>query len=301
MTHSQTPTIEVRDLTLRYGQLTALQDLSFTLDGGKIHGLLGRNGSGKTSLLSVVAGFRKASAGSVTLDGQPVFDNPAATRQMCLIRGTGDTVEHDWPADRVGDALDTAARFRPNWDSNYAEALVNRFGLSRKRRLGQLSRGQRSALGVTLGLASRAPVTMFDESYLGLDAPSRYAFYDELLNDFMTHPRTVVVSTHLIEEVAPLFEEVVIIDEGRLVLHEEADVLRSKGATVTGPQERVDRFIHGRTVLGEKQLGPTKSATVFGAFGNDHVEEARQAGLELGPVPLQDLFVHLTGPSEEAS
>ena len=78
------------------------------------------------------------------------------------------------------------------------------------------------------GLAARTPLTIFDESYLGMDAPSRYAFYDELLADYARHPRTVILSTHLIEEFGSLFEEVVMIHHGRLVLHEEADALRAR-------------------------------------------------------------------------
>lgn len=289
-----TMTIEVRDLVLRYGDLTALDRVSFRLDAGKIHGLLGRNGSGKTSLLSVIAAFRRATSGEVCINGEPVFENPDVVRDLCFIRGAGDTVEHDWPADRVKDALAFAATFRPAWDADYAAALVDRFQLSPKKRIGQLSRGQRSALGVTLGLASRAPLTVFDESYLGMDAPSRYAFYDELLADFMANPRTFIISTHLIEEVSSLFEEVVIIDKGRLVLHEPADELRARGASVTGPAEAVARFAEGLTILGDKQLGPTRSVMVYGELDNGQLAAARDAGLELGPVALQDLFVHLT-------
>jgi len=289
-----TMSIEVRDLELRYGNVTALDRLSFRLDGGKIHGLLGRNGSGKTSLLSVMAAFRRATSGDAWIDGQPVFENPDVASDICFIRGEGDTVVHDWPADRVKDALAFASTFRPAWDSDYATALVDRFRLPLKKRLGQLSRGQRSALGITLGLASRAPLTMFDESYLGMDAPSRYVFYDELLADFMAHPRTFVISTHLIEEVSSLFEEVVIIDEGQLVLHESAEELRARGAAVTGPTEQVARFAQGLTILGDKQLGPTRSVMVYGELDDGQIELARESGLELGPIALQDLFVHLT-------
>ena len=289
--------VETRDLTVRYGRTTAVDGLSVRLEAGRIHGLLGRNGSGKTSLLSVLAAFRKASGGQALVDGEPVFENPRATRRTCFIRGSGDTVEHDWPVDRVRDALSFAATVRPGWGADYADALADRFQLPRRTRVGELSRGQRSALGVTLGLASRAPLTIFDESYLGMDAPSRYAFYDELLTDFMEHPRTFVISTHLIEEVSSLFEEVVIIDEGRLVLHEDAEELRSRGVAVTGPTEAVDRFADGLDVLSERRLGPTKSVTVYGDLPATQLQDAREAGLELGPVALQDLFVHLTAPA----
>jgi ABC-2 type transport system ATP-binding protein len=286
--------VEAAGLRLRYGDVTALDNLSFGLPGGRIYGLLGRNGSGKTSLLSVLAGFRKASAGSALIDGQPVFENPRSTRRVCLIRETGDTGDKD---EKVSEALDTASRLRVGWDGDYADALVERFQIPRGMKLGQLSLGQRSALGMIFGLAARAPVTLLDESHLGMDAPSRAAFSDELLSDFMARPRTIVISTHLIDELSPLFEEVLIIDQGRLVLQDETESLRARGADVTGPAEAVDRFVAGRTVLRERQLGRTKSAMVYGGLDERHRREARDAGLDLGPVALQDLFVHLTQPS----
>ena len=286
--------IEVRGLQLRYGTVTALDDLSFTLPGGRIYGLLGRNGSGKTSLLSVLAAFRRQSAGSVLIDRQPVFENPSITRQVCLVRETGDPGDN---GERVREVLDTAARLRAGWDGAYADELVARFQVPRDKKLAELSLGQRSALGMIFGLAARAPVTLFDESHLGMDAPSRAAFHDELLADFIAHPRTIVISTHLIDELSPLFEEVLIIDEGRLVLKDETEVLRARGAAVTGPAEAVDRFVAGRTVLGERRLGRTKSATVYGGLDEHHRREARDAGLDLDPIALQDLFIHLTQPT----
>ena len=152
--------IEVAGLRLRYGDVTALDDLSLTLGGGRIYGLLGRDGAGKTSLLSVLAGFRRPSGGTVRIDGQPVFENLRITRQVCLIRETGDT------GDRVRYALWTAARLRPGWDADYADALVDRFQIPQHTKLRELSLGQQSALGMTFGLATRAPVTLFDESHL---------------------------------------------------------------------------------------------------------------------------------------
>lgn len=285
--------IELHDLGLRYGDVVALEGLTLRLAGGRIYGLLGRNGSGKTSLLSVLAAFRRASSGQVLVDGEPVFENARITSQICLIRDTGD---HD-TSSSVRDALGLAEALRPNWDAGYAAELADRFELPLRRRVGALSRGKQSAVGAVVGLAARAPLTLFDESYLGMDAPSRYAFYDAVLEDFMAHPRTIVLSTHLIEEVSRLFEEVVIIDRGRLVLHDDADALRSRGGSLTGPAAAVDRFVgllDGVTVLGERQLGGTRSVTVYGELDEQRRALARDAGLELGPIGLQDLFVHLT-------
>ncbi|WP_129668176.1 ATP-binding cassette domain-containing protein [Phytoactinopolyspora endophytica] len=286
--------IDLRNVTVRFGDVVALDDVSFSLEGGKIYGLLGRNGSGKTTLLSLLAAFRPVREGKVLVGGAEPFENGAVTEQVCLIRESGIAVE----GSTVKDLLDDAAAFRPRWDAQYAARLSEMFQLPRKKTVSKLSRGQQSALGITIGLASRAPLTIFDESYLGLDVPSRYMFYDELLRDYMEQPRTVILSSHLIEEIGRLFEEVLILDRGRLISHEETETLLMSGAAVTGPAHLVDKVTEGLTVLGQQQLGGTKSTTVFGEISDDTRARARAAGLELGPVGLQDLFVHLTRDDE---
>lgn len=291
------PDVVARGLTLRYGRTTALDDVTFTLAGGRIYGLLGRNGAGKTSLLSLLAGFRRPSGGRLTVAGAEPFEDPQVTEQVALVRDPGPLYDM-W---RVSEVLDFAARMRPRWDAACAERLVERFEVPLRRRVMTLSHGKKSALSITVGLAARAPITAFDEAYLGLDAPSRYAFCDELLADYATHPRTIIISTHLIEEVASLFEEVLILHRGRLLLHEDSDTLRSRGAAVTGPAAAVDRFVDGLTALGERRLGPTKSVTVYGELDGERTRRARAAGLDIDPVPLQDLFVHLTEDDARAA
>jgi ABC-2 type transport system ATP-binding protein len=286
--------VEVHALTVRYGEVTALDDLTFRLDGGKIYGLLGRNGAGKTTLLSVLSAYRKPTAGSALVGGQVPFENPRITPQVCFVRESLDIYE----TDKAGEAFALGKLCRPNWDADYAEELAARFKLPLKRGANKLSRGMKSALGVTIGLASRAPVTIFDEAYLGMDAPSRYAFYEELLADYMRHPRTIIMSTHLIDEASSLFEEVVILDRGRLVVHDDAEALRSRGAAIVGPADDVDRVTAGLTILNAQRLGGTKSITVYGELPDGFERTARAAGLELGPVALQDLFIHLTADGE---
>jgi ABC-2 type transport system ATP-binding protein len=282
--------IRVRDLTVRYGDTVAVDNLSLDLPAGKIYGLLGRNGSGKTSLLSVLASYRRATAGSITVDGVDPFENPSLMARTAFIRDTLDVMSQD----RICRVLGLARWLRPSWDDRYATRLLEVFELDPRRRIQSLSRGQRSSLGVVLGLAARADLTILDEVYLGMDAAARAAFYRELLADYLERPRTIILSTHLIEEVAELFERVVIIDRGRLVLHEEADELKGRGVTVTGPAEAVEAFVTGRSVLGRQSLGGVQSATLYGRLDAAEVARAEAAGLTLGPVGLQDLFVHLT-------
>lgn len=285
--------IEVSDLTVRYGDTVALDAASFTVRPGTITGLLGRNGSGKTTALSVVAAFRGVGSGTVRVDGVDPWEDERVLAGTCLIRESGDVVTDATLAENI----DLVEQSRPHFSRELAESLMDRFELDPKKKPVKLSRGKKSAFGVLVGLASRAELTLLDEVHLGMDAPTRYAFYDTLLADYLEHPRTIVISSHLIDEVERLLEDVVVLDRGRVLLAQDVDTLRAQGLSVTGSADAVERFVAGRTVLSRQRLGGTAQAMVRGAVDDTDVERARSAGLELGPVALQDLFVHLTDPT----
>jgi len=295
--------VQAHDLYLDYWGTEALRGLSFHVEAGTICGLLGRNGSGKTTLMSLLAALRRPSSGEVRIGGQLPYENAGITGQVALVgEAAGKSSVHS-----VKDVLEMAAVLRAGWDGAYAERLRERFDVPRRSKVGALSRGKRAALSAICGLASRAPLTMFDEAHLGMDVPSRYAFYDELLADYLARPRTILLSTHHIDEVASLFAEVVILHEGRLLAQADTDGLRSRGTEITGPADAVDRFTAGLTVLSKRQLGGTEAVVTYGELTDEQHRRARAQGLELGPIPLQDLFVHLTSdnaiaePDEEST
>lgn len=295
-------TVRTEDLSVRFAGVPALDRLDLRLAPGKIHGLLGRNGSGKSTLAATLAGFRRPDEGRVLIEGgdlgtaQEPYENAVVTSRVCLIRDSGDLVDQA----PVKHAIGLAASLRPYWDNDVAEELLDRFEIPRNKKIQKLSRGKKSALGVVLGLASRAPLTIFDESYLGMDVPSRHLFYDALLADYAEVPRTIVLSTHLVSEVSTMLEEVVILDNGRLVTQSPVDALRGRGASLVGPAAVVDKFTSGFAVLAEERLGGTKSTTVLGDLDPTLIAQATAAGLEVGPVGLQELFVHLTAPTTGA-
>lgn len=283
--------IDIRNVNQTFGETTALEDFSLELEGDKIIGLLGRNGSGKSTLLNIMAAFRKPTSGEVMIDGEPVFENESAMQRITLIRETGDTVED---SEKVSEALRFAEYLRPNWSGDRALELLEKFEISTSSKIEELSRGRRSGLGIALGLAANTELTMLDETYLGLDAPSRCIFYDELLNEFMERPRMFIISSHLIEEVARVLEEIVIIDKGKVLMHETHEALSSRGAAVTGHEDDVNAFVSGREVIGERQLGRTKSAMIYGDINGDFRARAQAANLDIEALGIQDLFVHLT-------
>ncbi|MDG4826784.1 ATP-binding cassette domain-containing protein [Asanoa sp. WMMD1127] len=277
-------------LTKRYGNVTALDDVTFTLEENAIYGLLGRNGAGKTTLMQLITGQNSASSGDLTLFGERPYENESALMKVVFIKES-----QKYPqAYKVKHALSVASRLFPNWDEDFAQSLVDDFNLPRKRDVRKLSRGMTSALGVTIGLAARAPLTFFDEPYLGLDAVARQLFYDRLLADYAEHPRTVVLSTHLIDEVADLIEHVLLLDQGKLLLDAPSEALRGEVMDATGPAEVVDEFADGRQVLHRERLAGMARVTLRGSFDNAERMRAKKLGIDLEPVSLQQAVVRLT-------
>lgn len=287
--------VQTRDLTVRYGRTQALSGVSAHVPAGAITGVIGRNGAGKSTLLAALAAFRRPYSGQVILNGQDPYEDPTLMTATSLVRETGDFADLG-----TEEALRLAATVRSTFDRTYAERLLQRFDVPRRRKIEKLSRGQRSAFGAALGLASRAPLTLFDEVYLGMDAPTRYAFYDELLADYAAHPRTIVISSHLIEEVERMFEHVLVLDAGKLLLNEPAETLRQRGVRVIGNQQAVEEFVADHLVVSRQRLGRTLAATVLADLGVDAKARAARAGLELAHVSIQDLFVHLTAKAADS-
>ncbi|WP_028049691.1 ATP-binding cassette domain-containing protein [Cellulomonas sp. URHD0024] len=281
--------VHVRDLTVRFDATTALDAVSFDIRPGVITGLLGRNGSGKTTALSVLAAFLRKTSGTVLVDGDEPWENARTMGATTLVRESGDMT----PERPIAESLRMLADRRETFDTDLAEKLLDTFELERTSRPYRLSRGKKSSFGIVVGIASRSPLTLLDEVHLGMDAPARYAFYDALLADWLEHPRTIVLSSHLINEVERLLEDVIVLHRGSVLTQSNADALRSSGMTVTGPSDAVEAFVVGRDVVARQRLGGTAQATVVGTLPDDE-QNARLGGLELGPVPLQDLFVHLT-------
>ncbi|MFG6402407.1 ABC transporter ATP-binding protein [Microbacterium sp. P04] len=285
-----TSVIEVDNLTKRYRETLALDDVSFTIEQNTICGLLGRNGAGKTTAMSILTAQNFATSGDVRVFGQSPYENAAVLSRLCFVRESQKYPEDALPLH----AFRTARLFFPNWDQAFADQLMDEFQLPLKTRIKKLSRGQLSAVGVIIGLAARAEVTFFDEPYLGLDAVARQIFYDRLLEDYTEHPRTVILSSHLIDEVSNLIERVLVLDHGRVVMNEDTDAVRDRAATIVGDAAAVDAFTVGREVIHRESLGHVASVTVIGRLTDADRTQLAAAGLDVAPVSLQQLIVRIS-------
>lgn len=295
---SRTAAIAVRELSKTYKDVRALDNVTLELEPDRIYGLLGRNGAGKTTLMSILTGQNYAQQGTAEIFGHDPFEHDPTLARICFIRES-----QKYPDDfKVFQAFKSAALFFENWNEQLAQDLVQAFDLPIKRRIKKLSRGQLSAVGVIIGMASRAEITFFDEPYLGLDAVARQIFYDRLVEDFAEYPRTIVLSSHLIDEVANLLEHVIVIDKGRIVIDSDAEQLRGSAVTVTGDAAKVQEFAGTAEVIHRDALGALASVTIKAKLDGSQREQAKLMGLDLSPVSLQQLVVRsaLSSTTEEA-
>lgn len=280
-----TAAIHARALTRRFRGVAALDDVTVDISSGVITGLLGRNGAGKTTFMALATAQDRPSSGEVQVLGHDPFEHAATLEQLCFIRDN-----QRYPDEyKLKHAIRAASFSYPEWSQETADRLIELFRLPTKPVIKKFSRGQLSALGIVLGLASRAAVTFFDEPYLGLDATARAIFYDELLRDYAEHQRTIVLSTHLIDEMDRLLERVVILDQGRVVRHADVDELRGDSYQIAGAATAVDTFVSGRPVLSRRAIGGLATAVVSQPLGAEDREAALQAGLETSQVSLQEL------------
>jgi len=280
-------TIEINSLNKRFGQTQALDNVNLRFGGQKIYGLFGNNGAGKTTLFNIITNRYFADSGEITLGGQPIPNNERALSQIYML-----SEKNYYPEDMTAkDALHWAARFYPDFDKTFADNLADRFQLPLKKKITALSTGYETIFKIVIALSTNAPFLLLDEPVLGLDAGHRDMFYKFLIERYSKNPCTIVVSTHLITEVAGLIEHCVIIKNGKIIKDAPCEDLLNNGYSVSGSASLVDEYIRqGKDVIFSNNLGGLKTASINGIVPGAN---SRPNGLEFGKLNLQEYFIHL--------
>jgi len=292
-----TNAIELHNITRTFGRSTALDGVTVSIPDGSICGLLGRNGAGKTTIMSIIAGQDRPTSGRVEVLGERPFENEAVLSRISFVRDN-----QRYPDNyRLHHVLRIAPDFAPNWNADVANELVDGFRIPARTPIKKFSRGQLSSVAIVLGLASRAPVTLLDEPYLGLDITARAMFHDVLLRDYSERPRTVLLSTHLIEESEALFDRVVIVDQGRIRADVASDATGELAFTLSGTTDAVDELSANRPVLRVHAVTGLKSVTIEGQADGALLERAEQLGARVGVASLPDLVVAFGAGSSDSS
>ncbi|MCL2201313.1 MAG: ABC transporter ATP-binding protein [Oscillospiraceae bacterium] len=279
-------TIKVNNVSKHFGSTKALDNINLEFGEKKIYGLLGNNGAGKSTLLNAITSRLFVSQGEITMDGTPVCDNDWALNQIYML---GE--KNYYPETmKVRDAIRWGAVFYPGFDTELAHSLANRFNLPLKKKITALSTGYTTIFKIVMALSTNAPFLLLDEPVLGLDAQHRDIFYKLIIERYSKNPCTIIISTHLIQEVAGLIEHCVIIKDGKIIKDAPSEELLQGGYTISGPASLLDEFISGKDILSVSNLGGLKTACISGEMPEIG---SLPTGLEFGKMNLQEYFIQL--------
>lgn len=288
--------IECKNVTKGFGKKKeiALEDVSIRLEAGKIYALLGRNGAGKTTLMNCLCTKYLPDSGDILILEEPAYENEKVLNEICFMSDQMDVFEPKL----VKVILHYASVVYKKWDSVLEKRLVDFFDISIDKTYGKLSKGQKTAVGIIIGLCSGCEVVLFDEIYSGLDATIRQSFYQILLEEQERNPRTFVLSTHLIEEMTSLFDGVVLLHQGKILFSEDMDTIYEKSFKCTGRKEG-DSLLSDKNVICKKELGTITEYDIYDKLTEEEQKKLRDAGFHIAALSLQELFVAFTSDSEK--
>jgi ABC-2 type transport system ATP-binding protein len=279
--------IEAKDLTKRYGKHIALDRANLSIEAGKIVGLIGPNGAGKTSALRAILGLTSYEGQLTVLGREPFRERTALMADACFIADVA--VLPSWL--RVDQAIDFVAGVHPRFRRDRAVQFLARTEIAGKRKMRELSKGMKTQVHLALTMAIDAKLLVLDEPTLGLDILARRAFYDALVNDYMDETRTILITTHQVEEIENLLTDVIFIDKGRIVLNSSLEDVATRFAAITVSSDRIEaaraekpfyeRHILGKTVLYFENPDPAKLAS-FGELHTPSVADLFVAKLSGG-------------------
>ncbi len=275
--------IELKNVTKQYGQSTVLDKIDLTVDEPGIYCLLGRNGAGKTTFLKSVAGYQNVTGGQIKVDGKGI-STAALDTGVSYIENFAK--HFNLP---VGKLLRIASEVNADFDYSFATEMMERFELEGKKKFNQLSLGMKTMVSTIVCLASNRPVILLDEPVLGFDAIMRVEFYDMLTESFQRHPRIIIVSTHIIEEIAKTIHKLIIIDRGRIRFFDTLQAVEEKAFRVSGLKKDVDAATADLHVIGQDAVGGLVTSYIF------DWPPRQEESLEVAPLSLQDFFVQMVG------
>jgi ABC-2 type transport system ATP-binding protein len=247
--------IEARGLTKRFGTQVALDHIDFAVEPGRIVGLIGPNGAGKTTALRAVLGLAAYEGELRVLGREPFAERAELMNEATFIADVA--VLPAWL--RVEQAIEFVAGVHPRFRRERAQELLAKTEIAGARRIGALSKGMKTMVHLALTMAIDARLLVLDEPTLGLDILARRGFYDALVNDYMDETRTILITTHQVEEIENLLTDVIFIDKGRILLDCSVEDIAGRYATVAVADDnlaaaRAERPFYERPMLGKKVL-----------------------------------------------
>jgi len=275
--------IEFSDVTKKYGSLAAIDRITLAVPENGIYCLLGRNGAGKTTFMKLLAGHIAANGGKITVAGKTVSPGRMPENVNYIESGS---VQFNM---KVSDLIDAAAGLQEDFDLDFARKMAEKFELNREKKFKKLSFGMKTMLTTILLLANNSLAILLDEPTLGFDAIMRSQFNALLLESYHARPRIIIVSTHLIDEIAKVIERLVIIENGKILLEAGIDEIDEKAYTLSGLTKAVTPLLDGLNCIGKTEMGSAMAA---------HIYDKRitvPEGVTIDRLSLQDFFINIVG------
>lgn len=275
--------IALKQVTKQYREATVLKNITLSVDEPGIYCLLGRNGAGKTTLLKSIAGYQNITGGTIQVDGKTITTSTLETGVSYI----ENFARHfNLPVRKL---LRIASEVNPDYDYDFASEMMERFELDGKKKFNHLSLGMKTMVSTIICLGSNKSVVLLDEPVLGFDAIMRVEFYDMLTESFQKHPRIIIVSTHIIEEIAKTIQKLIIIDKGSVRFFDTLKSVETKAFSVSGLQKDVEAATKDLHIIGQDTVGGLVTSYIF----DTPPEQA--ASLEIHPLSLQDFFIQMVG------
>lgn len=287
--------ISTTNLCKNYGDKAALKNVNLNINSNELIGLIGTNGSGKTTLMKHLAGLLNKTSGSIKVFGEEPMDNLKVLERVVY-------TYHDLkltPEQPLKNLISSYELMYPAFDRVFAEKLMKLFNLNPKAKYKSLSQGMMSIFNFICGLSTRADLTMLDEPILGMDVTVRKSAYEILLRDYMEHPRTIIVSSHIFNELEDILSEIIIINKGEILLHDNIDNIRDSAYRVDGAEAALNAFAENREVI-YKNASPLHSFLIIKEQITATVEAAaKNLNLSLSRIRPEELYVYLAGNDYE--
>lgn len=282
--------LEVSHVSKSYGSKSVIADVNLAFEENKIYGLLGRNGAGKSTLLNIITDRIFPSSGEVKIDSENVADNDSKLGLMYLMS----EVDLYPNGAKLSQIVKDSELIYGGFNHKLADKMIAEFKIDMGQKFGKLSTGYNSIFKLILALCLPVKFVILDEPVLGLDANHRELFYTELLDSYADNPRTFILSTHLIEEVANIISDVIILDQGRIILNQPVEDVLAKTHSVVGQKNEVEEYTKGLNVVGHDHMGNIRANYVYGDLDDRRLPDT----VQLSNFDLQKLFVFLTNQYE---
>ena len=276
--------IELTSVTKKYGGVPVLKNISLRIEEPGIYCLLGRNGAGKTTLLKSIAGYQNITDGKIQLDGKTIT---TAALETGISYIENFSRHFNLPVRRL---LRIASQVNPSYDAQFAWEMMERFELDGKKKFNHLSLGMKTMVSTIICLASSKSVILLDEPVLGFDAIMRVEFYEMLAESFRKHPRIIIVSTHIIEEIAGTIQKLILLDKGSILFFDTLQAVEEKAFLVSGLKKEVDTVTKNLHVIGRDAVGGLVTSYVFDTLPADI-----GPSVEIQKLSLQDFFIQMVG------